>query len=64
MIGHGPGSEELVATVADTVRTWDREFRGREVTFEILPLHGPAVEQQPGVFLLDTPLNRVLVTWQ
>ncbi|MFE2583247.1 methyltransferase, FxLD system, partial [Streptomyces sp. NPDC059378] len=64
VIGHGPGSEELAAQVADAVRTWDREYRDREATFEILPLDAPPVEQQPGVFLLDTPLNRVLVTWQ
>ncbi|GGQ97628.1 methyltransferase, FxLD system [Streptomyces asoensis] len=64
VIGHGPGSEELAAKVADAIRTWDRAYRGREATFEILPLDGPVIEQQPGVFLLDTPLNRVLVTWQ
>lgn len=64
VIGHGPGSEELTAKVADAIRTWDRAYRSREATFEILPLDGPAIEQQPGVFLLDTPLNRVLVTWQ
>ncbi|WP_411076254.1 methyltransferase, FxLD system [Streptomyces sp. cmx-4-7] len=64
VIGHGPGSEELVAKVADAVRTWDREYRGREATFEILPLDAPEIEQRPGVFLLDTPLNRILVTWQ
>ncbi|MDR6980077.1 protein-L-isoaspartate(D-aspartate) O-methyltransferase [Streptomyces sp. 3330] len=64
VIGHGPGSEELVAKVADAIRAWDRAYRGREATFEILPLDGPAIEEQPGVFVLDTPLNRVLVTWQ
>jgi protein-L-isoaspartate(D-aspartate) O-methyltransferase len=64
VIGHGPGSEELAAKVTDAIRTWDREYRDREAAFEILPLDAPAVEQQPGVFLLDTPLNRVLVTWQ
>ncbi|MGW0885900.1 methyltransferase, FxLD system [Streptomyces sp. NPDC002671] len=64
VIGHGPGSEELAAKVAEAIRTWDGEYRDREATFEILPLDAPAVDQQPGVFLLDTPLNRVLVTWQ
>jgi protein-L-isoaspartate(D-aspartate) O-methyltransferase len=64
VIGHGPGGEELATKVADAIRTWDREYRDRKATFEILPLDPPAVEQQPGVFLLDTPLNRVLVTWQ
>ncbi|MFW5421052.1 methyltransferase, FxLD system [Nocardiopsis sp. CNT-189] len=68
VIGHGPGSGELAAKVAEAIRTWDRGFRGREAVFEIrpldAPLDAPATEQQPGVFLLDTPLNRVLVTWQ
>ncbi|MEU0857389.1 methyltransferase, FxLD system [Streptomyces griseofuscus] len=64
VIGHGPGSDELAVKVADAVRTWDRQFRGREAAFEILPLDGPAVEQRPGLFALDTPLNRILITWQ
>ncbi|MET7390468.1 methyltransferase, FxLD system [Streptomyces sp. NPDC005529] len=64
VIGHGPGSNELAAKVAEAVRAWGRNYRGREATFEILPLDGPAVEQQPGVFVLDTPLNRVRVSWQ
>ncbi|MEV7464836.1 methyltransferase, FxLD system [Streptomyces rubiginosohelvolus] len=63
VIGHGPGSHELAAKVADAVRTWDREYRGRDATFEVLPLDAPA-DEQPGVFVLDTPLNRVRVTWQ
>jgi protein-L-isoaspartate(D-aspartate) O-methyltransferase len=63
VIGHGPGSDELAAKVADAVRTWDREYRGREAAFEILPLDGPPAEQRPGIFVLATPLNRVLVTW-
>ncbi|MFB8022956.1 methyltransferase, FxLD system [Streptomyces rubiginosohelvolus] len=63
VIGHGPGSDELAAKVADAVRTWDREYRGRDATFEILPLDAPA-DEQPGVFVLDTLLNRVRVTWQ
>ncbi|MFJ4831729.1 methyltransferase, FxLD system [Streptomyces sp. NPDC088747] len=64
VIGHGPGSDELAAKVADTVRTWDREYRGREATFEIQSLDAPAIEQRPGLFALDTPLNRIVVDWQ
>ncbi|MDH6221503.1 methyltransferase, FxLD system [Streptomyces pseudovenezuelae] len=64
VIGHGPGSEELAATVANAIHTWDHEYRDREATFELLPLNAPAIEPKPGIFLLDTPLNRVLVTWQ
>ncbi|MCX5501096.1 methyltransferase, FxLD system [Streptomyces sp. NBC_00053] len=64
VIGHGPGSDELAAKVADVIRTWDREYRGREATFEIQPLDAPAPEQRPGLFGLDTPLNRIVVDWQ
>lgn len=28
VIGHGPGSDELAAKVADAIRTWDRDYRG------------------------------------
>jgi protein-L-isoaspartate(D-aspartate) O-methyltransferase len=64
VIGHGPGSDELAAKVADAIRTWDREYRGREATFEIQPLDGPEIEQCPGLFALDTPLNRIVVDWR
>lgn len=64
VIGHGPGSDELAAKVADTIRTWDREYRGRQATFEIQPLDTPAIEQGPGLFALDTPLNRIVVDWR
>ncbi|MDF9813017.1 hypothetical protein M2266_002248 [Streptomyces sp. SPB162] len=50
--------------VADSVRTWDREYRDREATFEIQPLDAPAIEQAPGLFALDTPLNRIVVDWR
>jgi protein-L-isoaspartate(D-aspartate) O-methyltransferase len=64
VIGHGPGSDELAARVADAIRTWDREYRDREATFEIQSLDAPAVERAPGLFALDTPLNRILVDWR
>jgi protein-L-isoaspartate(D-aspartate) O-methyltransferase len=64
VIGHGPGSDELATKVADAIRTWDRDYRDREATFEIQPLDAPPVEQRPGLFALDTPLNRIVVDWQ
>jgi protein-L-isoaspartate(D-aspartate) O-methyltransferase len=64
VIGHGPGSDELAARVADAIRTWDREYRDREATFEIQPLGAPAMERAPGLFALDTPLNRIVVEWR
>jgi protein-L-isoaspartate(D-aspartate) O-methyltransferase len=64
VIGHGPGSDELAAKVADTIRTWDREYRGREATFEIQPLDAPQIERRSGLFALDTPLNRIVVDWR
>lgn len=64
VIGHGRGSDELAAKVADAIRTWDREYRDREATFEIQPLDAPTIEQRPGLFAVDTPLNRIVVDWQ
>ncbi|MFF8989469.1 methyltransferase, FxLD system [Streptomyces sp. NPDC014983] len=64
VIGHGPGSDELTAKVADAIRTWDREYRGREATFEIQPLDVPEIEPCPGLFSLNTPLNRIVVDWR
>ncbi|WP_320780211.1 methyltransferase, FxLD system [Streptomyces sp. CRN 30] len=64
VIGHGPGSDELAARVVDAIRTWDREYRGREATFEIQPLDAPQIERHPGLFALDTPLNRIVVDWR
>ncbi|TFE55360.1 methyltransferase, FxLD system [Streptomyces sp. ICN441] len=64
VIGHGPGSGELAAKVADTIRTWDREYRGREATFEIQPLDAPQIERRSGLFALDSPLNRIVVDWR
>ncbi|MFD3823154.1 methyltransferase, FxLD system [Streptomyces sp. NPDC058625] len=64
VIGHGPGSDELVTKVADAIRTWDRDYRDREATFEIQPLDAPETEQRPGLFALDTPLNRIVVDWR
>ncbi|MFE5191716.1 methyltransferase, FxLD system [Streptomyces sp. NPDC056628] len=64
VIGHGPGSDELAAKVADTIRTWDCDYRDSEATFEIQPLDAPEIEQRPGLFALDTPLNRIVVAWQ
>nr|WSZ99025.1 methyltransferase, FxLD system [Streptomyces sp. NBC_00857] len=64
VIGHGPGSDELAGRVADSIRTWDREYRDRQATFEIKPLDVPAIERAPGLFALDTPLNRIVVDWR
>lgn len=54
----------MTAKVADAIRTWDRYYRDREATFEIQPLDAPAIEQRPGLFVLDTPLNRIVVDWR
>ncbi|MFJ2259528.1 methyltransferase, FxLD system [Streptomyces sp. NPDC087844] len=64
VIGHGSGSDELVAKVADAIRTWDRYYRDREATFEIQPLGAREIEQRAGLFSLDTSLNRIVVDWR
>jgi len=64
VIGHGSGSDELAAKVADAIRTWDRDYRDREATFEIQPLGAHEIEQRAGLFSLDTSLNRIVVDWR
>ncbi|MER6206550.1 methyltransferase, FxLD system [Streptomyces sp. NPDC001642] len=64
VMGHGPGGDELAAKVAEAIRTWDRDYRGREASFTIQPLDAPAIEQESGLFSLDTPLNRIVVDWR
>lgn len=64
VIGHGPGSDELAAKVAAAIGVWDLEYRDREATFEIQSLDAPAIEQRSGLFVLDTPLNRIVVDWR
>ncbi|SNT33509.1 methyltransferase, FxLD system [Actinacidiphila glaucinigra] len=63
VIGHGPGSEDLAAIVAEAIRTWDRLYRDRQATFEIQPLDAPADPPCSGHFTLATPLNRIAVAW-
>ncbi|WP_353946453.1 methyltransferase, FxLD system [Streptomyces sp. HUAS MG91] len=64
VIGHGPGSDKLTTTLADLIRTWNREYRGHEATFEIQAHDAPTPPQHPGRFTLATPLNRIIVNWQ
>ncbi|MEU8310528.1 methyltransferase, FxLD system [Actinomadura sp. NPDC048955] len=64
VIGHGPGRDALAEQVAESVRTWDHEYRGREVTFEIQPLDSPPPAQGPGRFTFSNALNRILIEWR
>ncbi|MFE7809197.1 methyltransferase, FxLD system [Streptomyces sp. NPDC057430] len=61
VIGHGPGSDELAAKVAEVIRTWDRNYRSREASFELQSLQAPASKEGPGRFSVDTPLNRIVI---
>ncbi|MFJ2247476.1 methyltransferase, FxLD system [Streptomyces sp. NPDC094461] len=64
VIGHGPDGEALAGEVSDQVRTWDRDFRSREVGFEIQPLDAAPLAPKPGRFAFDNELNRIVVEWQ
>ncbi|MET9958221.1 methyltransferase, FxLD system [Streptomyces sp. NPDC006326] len=61
VIGHGPGSDELAAEVAETIRAWDRNYRGREASFELQSLQAPVPAERPGQSTVDTPLNRIVI---
>ncbi|MEV6726610.1 methyltransferase, FxLD system [Streptomyces xanthochromogenes] len=64
VIGHGPDREALAACVADQIRAWNRDFRARDVTFEIQPLESAPLTPKPGRFAFDNALNRIVVEWQ
>lgn len=64
VIGHGPGGDELAARVAEAIREWDRDYRGRETDFELRSLDAAPAEPQPGQFTIKTPLNQILIKWQ
>ncbi|MGM9469431.1 hypothetical protein [Streptomyces murinus] len=64
VIGHGPKAQQLAARVATETQIWDKEFRGRDVTFEIQPRDGEAPADRPGRFTLDNGLNRMIIEWQ
>lgn len=64
VVGHGSGCDDLVARVVESMRTWDREYRDREASFELQPLDAPPVEPTPGRFSFATPSNRITVDWR
>ncbi|MDJ1136274.1 methyltransferase, FxLD system [Streptomyces iconiensis] len=64
VIGHGPEALELADRVAEQIRIWDREYRGREVQFEIQDLGTAQPAPRPGRFAFDNPLNRMIIEWQ
>ncbi|MGW5096292.1 methyltransferase, FxLD system [Streptomyces nodosus] len=64
VIGHGPDADTLASDVADQIRTWNRDFRSREVEFEIQPLNAAALAAKPGRFAFDNALNRIVIEWQ
>ncbi|MFE2943530.1 hypothetical protein ACFXKG_31430 [Streptomyces sp. NPDC059255] len=63
VVGHGHGGDELAERVAESMRTWDREYRSREATFELRPLDAEPVDLRLGRFAFDTPLNQIVVKW-
>jgi protein-L-isoaspartate(D-aspartate) O-methyltransferase len=64
VIGHGPGGDELAERVAEQIRTWDRDFRQCDVSFELHPPEAALPPSLPGRFTIDTGLNQLVVDWQ
>ncbi|MEU6036119.1 methyltransferase, FxLD system [Actinomadura sp. NPDC047616] len=64
VIGHGPGGDKLAEQVADAVRTWDGEYRGRQAEFELQPLDSESPKSRPGRFAFDNALNRIIIEWR
>lgn len=63
-IGHGPAGKELADRVAEQMSMWDRDFRGRDIAFEIQPLDAAPEPSKPGRFAFDNPINRIVIGWQ
>ncbi|MEV0846947.1 methyltransferase, FxLD system [Streptomyces sp. NPDC049954] len=63
VVGHGPGSEELVARVAAAIRAWDHDCRNAQAVFELRPADAAPLAPAPGRFMIGTPLNQVVVDW-
>lgn len=49
-------------SVADAIRRWDCDHRGRQADFELQPLKTPAPEVSRQ-FSIDAPLNRIVISW-
>ncbi|MEU7020220.1 methyltransferase, FxLD system [Streptomyces sp. NPDC046203] len=64
VIGHGPEAQQLVERVVTETLTWDKEFRSRDVVFEVRTRDGAAPAERPGRFCFDNGLNRMIIEWQ
>ncbi|WP_432008816.1 methyltransferase, FxLD system [Streptomyces bacillaris] len=64
VIGHGPDAVSLADRVAEQIRVWDRDFRGRDVVFEIQSLDTTPPTAEAGRFAFDNSLNRMIIEWQ
>ncbi|WP_439681592.1 methyltransferase, FxLD system [Embleya sp. MST-111070] len=64
VIAHGPDADDLAATFAAHIRTWDHDgFRTRTVRFALEDHPAPA-NPAHGRFVLARPDHPVTVTWQ
>jgi protein-L-isoaspartate(D-aspartate) O-methyltransferase len=63
VIAHGPTSDGLAQQVADEIKTWHRDYRSRNVRFE-MPDVPEAADQADGRFLLDRPHHPIIVIWE
>lgn len=61
VIGHGPRGAELASTVAEHIRTWDREYRGANPAIRVA--QGEARTRLTGRFIIDKPDSRIAVDW-
>lgn len=64
VVGHGPAGSQLAHRVADEIRTWDRNFRHREVRFEVPADDTDLSHPSHGRFFLDRPHHPITVVWQ
>jgi protein-L-isoaspartate(D-aspartate) O-methyltransferase len=61
VVGHGPSGRELCVEVAECVRVWDADLRGRSARIRLA--QGGDRERLTGRCVVDKPGSRVVLDW-
>jgi protein-L-isoaspartate(D-aspartate) O-methyltransferase len=62
VIAHGPHRDDLAATVATQIRTWDRDHRTHTAHIDVAPLAQQATPA-PDQFAFTTARNQLVISW-
>ncbi|MFI5736105.1 methyltransferase, FxLD system [Kribbella sp. NPDC051587] len=63
VVGHGPAGDDLAQRVRESMRTWNRDYRGREVSFELrIHAHSTTAPYEDR-FVVEAPPGQLLIDW-